>query len=56
MGGAIAAQGIRLAVIVLGGLALTHVSSPLWMVFVLSASAMLLMGLGTALFVKLARW
>ena len=56
VGGAIAAQGIRLAVIVLGGLALTHVSSPLWMVFVLSASAMLLMGLGTALFVKLARW
>ena len=56
VGGAIAAQGIRFAVIVVGGLALTHVSSPLWMVFALSASAMLLMGLGTALFVKLARW
>jgi putative MATE family efflux protein len=56
VGGAIAAQGLRLAVVVLGGWALSEMAWPLWTVFALSAVAMLPMGLGTALFIKLARW
>lgn len=56
VGGAIAAQGLRLAVVVLGGWALAEMALPLWTVFALSAFAMLPMGLGTALFIKLARW
>ena len=56
VGGAITAQGLRLAVVVLGGWALSQLAAPLWTVFALSALAMLPMGLGTALFIKLARW
>lgn len=56
VGGAITAQAMRLAVVVLGGWALTQITAPLWTVFALSAFAMLPMGLGTALFIKLARW
>lgn len=56
VGGAIAAQAMRLAVALLGGWALTAQGAPLWTVFALSAAAMLPMGLGTALFIKLARW
>ncbi|MDM7966801.1 MATE family efflux transporter [Blastomonas fulva] len=56
VGGAIAAQAMRLAVAVLGGWALVFYGAPLWTVFALSAIAMVPMGLGTALFVKLARW
>lgn len=56
VGGAIAAQAMRLAVALLGGLALTAQGAPLWTVFALSAAAMLPMGLGTALFIKLTRW
>ena len=56
VGGAIAAQGVRLAVVVMGGWVLSTVAAPLWMVFALSAIAMILMGLGTALFVAMTRW
>lgn len=56
VGGAIMAQSLRLAVVVLGGWALSELAAPLWTVFALSAFAMLPMGLGTALFIKLARW
>lgn len=56
VGGAIAAQGVRLAVVVLGGLALVAIATPLWTVFALSAFAMIPMGLGTAVFIKRARW
>lgn len=56
VGGAIAAQAMRLAVAVLGGWALVSYGAPLWTVFALSAAAMVPMGLGTALFIKLARW
>jgi putative MATE family efflux protein len=56
VGGAIAAQGLRLAVVALGGWALSEMAGPLWTVFALSAFAMLPMGLGTALFIKLAKW
>lgn len=56
VGGAITAQGLRLAVVVLGGWALSDMAAPLWTVFALSAVAMLPMGLGTALFIKLAKW
>jgi putative MATE family efflux protein len=56
VGGAIIAQALRLAVIVIGGAILVEQSSTLSAVFVLSAVAMVTMGLGTALFVKLSRW
>lgn len=56
VGGAIGAQAIRLAVVAVGGWALVETGAPLWTVFLLSAAAMVPMGLGTALFIKLARW
>ncbi len=56
VGGAITAQGLRLAVVILGGWSLTEMALPLWTVFALSAFAMLPMGLGTALFIKLTKW
>lgn len=56
VGGAIIAQALRLAVIVGGGAILVEQSAPLSAVFALSAGAMILMGLGTALFVRLSRW
>lgn len=56
VGGAIAAQGMRLAVVLVGGWALVTTGAPLWTVFALSAAAMVPMGLGTAIFIKLARW
>lgn len=56
VGGAIAAQAIRLAVVVIGGWLLARLGLPLWSVFTLSVGAMIAMGLGTALFVKLTRW
>ena len=56
VGGAIAAQGLRLTVVMLGGWVIIQQAAPLWTVFALSAAAMLPMGLGTALFIKLTRW
>lgn len=56
VGGAIAAQALRLAVVLAGGWLIIDMGAPLAMVFLLSALAMVPMGLGTALFVKLARW
>jgi putative MATE family efflux protein len=56
VGGAIAAQAIRLSVVVIGGWLLAQARLPLWSVFALSVGAMIAMGLATALFVKLARW
>lgn len=56
VGGAIIAQALRLAVIVIGGAILVEQSWTLSAVFVLSAAAMVTMGLGTALFGKLSRW
>jgi Na+-driven multidrug efflux pump len=56
VGGAIAAQGLRLLVVMAGGYALVASGAPLWSIFLLSAAAMVVMGAGTALFVKLARW
>jgi len=56
VGGAILAQALRLGTVVLGGWLLTGNGAPLWAVFALSAAAMMPMGLGTALFVKMARW
>lgn len=56
VGGAIAAQALRLAVIVVGGMILIEQSASLAAIFILSAAAMMTMGLGTALFVKLSRW
>lgn len=56
VGGPIGAQALRLAVIVAGGSLIVARGAPLASVFVLSATAMTVMGLGTALFVKLTRW
>lgn len=56
VGGAITAQALRLAAVAIGGSLLASSAAPLWTIFVLSAGAMVLMGLATALFVKLARW
>lgn len=56
VGGAIAAQAMRLAVVVVGGWSLVSYGAPLWAIFALSATAMIPMGLGTALFIELARW
>lgn len=56
VGGAIAAQAIRLGVVVIGGWLLAQAGLPLWSVFALSLGAMVAMGLATALFVKLTRW
>ena len=56
VGGAILAQAMRLAVVALGGWGLVSYGAPLWTIFALSAVAMVPMGLGTALFIKLARW
>lgn len=56
VGGAIAAQALRLGVIVVGGAILAESGAPLAAVFVLSAAAMATMGIGTALFVKRSKW
>ncbi len=56
VGGAIAAQAVRLVIVIVGGLAVLQMHGPLWAIFALSAIAMTVMGLGTAMFVKLARW
>ena len=56
VGGAIAAQALRFGFVLAGGGALVQAAAPLMMVFVLSAGSMAVMGLGTALFLKLARW
>lgn len=55
VGGAIIVQGLRLSMVALGGWAVSEMAWPLWTVFVLPALAMLPMGLGTALFIKLSR-
>lgn len=56
VGGAIAAQAVRLSLVTVGGFALVQMDAPLWAIFLLSAVAMTVMGLGTAMFVKLAQW
>ncbi len=56
VGGAIVAQALRLTVVIIGGWVLLDRAAPLWTLFLLSAIAMVPMGLGTALFIKLTRW
>ncbi len=56
VGGPIMAQGLRLALVIVGGWVLWRTDAPLSALFLLSAAAMVAMGLGTALSVKLARW
>jgi putative MATE family efflux protein len=56
VGGAIAAQGMRLALVVVGGWILSATGAPLGALFLLSMIAMVVMGLGSTLFVKLTRW
>ncbi len=56
VGGAITAQALRLAIVVVGGWALVVAATPLWTLFALSAAAMVAMGSATALFVRRTRW
>lgn len=56
VGGAIAAQAIRLALVAGAGFAIVELGAELWAVFLLSAGSMVVLGLTTALFLKLARW
>ena len=56
VGGPIVAQTSRLAIIVIGGITLTGQSAYLWAYFALSAAAMVAMGLGTWLAVRLTLW
>ncbi|MBX7481600.1 MATE family efflux transporter [Qipengyuania qiaonensis] len=56
VGGPIAAQGMRLLVVVVGGVLLANYGAPLWWAFVLSSAGMVVMGLATALLVKRTGW
>ncbi len=56
VGGAITAQALRFGFVLAGGLALVQAAAPLSAIFILSALSMAVMGLSTALFLKLARW
>jgi putative MATE family efflux protein len=56
VGGAISAQALRLGFVLAGGWALVEAGASLSAVFILSALSMAVMGLSTALFLKLARW
>ena len=56
VGGPILAQFARLVIVVAGGLLLAQQDAPLWTLFVLSAAAMTVQGLGTAAAVKLTQW
>lgn len=54
--GPILAQGLRLAIVIVGGYFLARADAPLWALFALAAVAMAALGLGTALAVRLTRW
>jgi putative MATE family efflux protein len=54
--GPIAAQTLRLAIIIAGAAAIVTWSAPLWTVFALSAFAMAAQGIGTLAAVRRARW
>jgi Na+-driven multidrug efflux pump len=56
VGGAIMAQALRFGFVAIGGWALVQAAAPLPAIFILSAMSMVVMGGGTALFLKLARW
>ncbi|WP_202389358.1 MATE family efflux transporter [Qipengyuania oceanensis] len=56
VGGPIFAQGLRLFLVLVGGAYLAIFETPLWSVFAISTAAMITMGIGTAVFVKRARW
>lgn len=54
VGGPIVAQSLRLGIVIIGGWALAE--SPLWTVFAISAVAMVVQGLGTAVAVRVTPW
>ena len=56
VGGPIAAQAMRLLLVVIAGFLLAVYEAPLWSVFVLSTVAMIVMGLSTAFLVKRTAW
>lgn len=56
VGGPIAAQTLRLAVVAIGGLLLVMTNAPLWSFFALSAFAMVTLGIGTAAAIYFTAW
>lgn len=56
VGGPIAAQGLRLAIVAVGGWALLQAQAPLWTLFALSALSMAALGLGTAAAIRFTPW
>lgn len=54
--GPIIAQGLRLAVVAIGGWLLVQAQAPLWALFAVVALAMAALGLGTALAIKMTPW
>lgn len=54
--GPIAAQCLRLVIVAVGGWVLVRVQAPLWALFALAAFAMVALGLGTALAIRLTPW
>jgi len=56
VGGPILAQGLRLAIVAVGGWLLLQGKAPLWTLFALAAAAMIALGLGTALAIRVTPW
>lgn len=54
--GPIIAQGLRLGVVAIGGWMLVQAEAPLWALFAVVALAMVALGLGTALAIKVTPW
>lgn len=54
--GPILSQGLRLAIVAVGGYFLARAEAPLWTLFALAAVAMAALGLGTAFAVRVTRW
>lgn len=56
VGGPIAAQALRLAIVIVGGWAIVATDAPLWALFALSTAAMVAQGLGTAAAIHFTPW
>jgi len=56
VGGPVLAYTARLAMVAIGGWWLASIDAPAWTLFALVGGGMVVLGLGTALSVRLARW
>lgn len=56
VGGPVLAYTARLAMVAIGGWWLATIDAPVWTLFALVGAGMVVLGLGTALSVRLARW